>query len=180
MADENDKAPSSSSETSPTVQEQGAQPPAAHDPSLAEELGVSNLEAPILGARGRLFSTAGPNSPIAEFTDDFLVLHPPQKPLASEGPSETIMLYMDDRGVLLNEIGEPRKVPTARYHGRELFYFWEQKPGTLRHYVVWFDDAGAHHYLIADGEKMTTEIAYRLRNMTHDGEISIFPEVTAE
>jgi len=150
--------------------------------SFAEELGIEDLSEPIFGARGRFFSAAGKDSPIAEFTSDFLVLHPPQKPFDEtyEGPSEDIVIRMDDTGVLLNEIGERKKVVGARYRGRDLYYFWQQKPGTLKHFVVWFDDEGHHHFLSIGGERVVTSAAYQLRNMTHDGELTKFSELESE
>ncbi|MGD9684657.1 MAG: hypothetical protein AB7W16_26125 [Candidatus Obscuribacterales bacterium] len=150
--------------------------------SFAEELGIEDLSEPIFGARGRFFSAAGKDSPIAEFTSDFLVLHPPQKPFDEtyEGPSEDIVIRMDDTGVLLNEIGERKKVVGARFRGRDLYYFWQQKPGTLKHFVVWFDDEGQHHFLSIGGERLVTSAAYQLRNMTHDGELTKFSELESE
>ncbi len=152
------------------------------DQTLAEELGIIGLANPVLGARGRLFSVAGKNAPVAEFTEDFLVLHPPQHPFeeVDYAPAEEIVIMMDDTGVLVNEIGERKKVSGARYNGHAVFYFWQQAPGTLKHYAVWFDDQGMHHYLTINGQRITTDIVYKLRNMTHNGELSRFLELSTD
>ena len=151
------------------------------DQTLAEELGIDDLGNPILGGRGRLFSVAGKNAPVAEFTDEFVVLHPPDRPFeeADYAPAEEIVIMMDDVGVLVNEIGERKKVAGARFNGREIFYFWQQAPGTLKHYAVWFDDQGMHHYLTINGQRITTDIVYKLRNMTHNGELTRFVELSS-
>lgn len=150
--------------------------------SLVDELGVTDLRDPVLGGRGRIFISAGRQSPVAEFTDDFVVLHPPQKPFqdADSGPAEEIVLKMDRSGVLVDELGQRRKISGARFFGREIFYFWEQRPGTLKHYAVFFDDLGNHHYLTINGERVTTDVVYKLRNMTHDGELTKFAELDGE
>ncbi|HMO22000.1 MAG TPA: hypothetical protein PKC98_13670, partial [Candidatus Melainabacteria bacterium] len=54
------------------------------DISLVDELGIVDLDIPVYGGRGRVFSAAGRNAPVAEFTEDFLVLHPPQRPFEDE------------------------------------------------------------------------------------------------
>src|SRR5579885_1694744 len=141
--------------------------------SFVDELGIKDLRRPLVDGRGRKFSAAGRNSPVAEFTDEFVVLHPPQKPFqeGDQGPAEEIMLEMDESGVLLNEFGGRKNIPGAKFNGQPLFYFWEQRPGTLKHYAVWFDEQGHHHYLTVEGERLTTDVIYKLRNMTHDGEL---------
>lgn len=150
--------------------------------SLVDELGVTDLRDPVTGGRGRIFISAGRQSPVAEFTDEFVVLHPPQKPFqdADSGPAEEIVLQMDRSGVLVDEFGQRRKISGARFFGREIFFFWEQRPGTLKHYAVFFDDLGKHHYLTINGERVTTDVVYKLRNMTHDGELTKFAELDGE
>lgn len=150
--------------------------------SLVDELGVTDLRDPVTGGRGRIFISAGRQSPVAEFTDDFVVLHPPQRPFqdADSGPAEEIVLQMDRSGVLVDEFGQRRKISGARFFGREIFFFWEQRPGTLKHYAVFFDDLGKHHYLTINGERVTTDVVYKLRNMTHDGELTKFAELDGE
>lgn len=148
--------------------------------SLVDELGVQSLDEPIFGGRGRLFSVAGRASPVAEFSQNFLVLRPPQKPFEDEEKGEDISIRMDERGVLLDELNKPKKISGAKYKGREVYYLGLQKPGTLRHYAAWFDDQNEPHPLLLDGEAVTTEAIYKLRNKTHDGELSIFPDLTSD
>ncbi len=57
---------------------------------------------------------------------------------ADDGPAEEIVLMMDETGVLVDEFHERKRISGAKYNGRALFYFWEQKPGTLKHYAVFF------------------------------------------
>jgi len=156
---------------------------------LAEELGIEDISCPVFGGRGRLFSAAGPSSPIAEFTQDFLVLHPPQKPFEEDGPAEEIAIRCNEQGVLLDELGQPKQIVGAKFHGRSLWFSGEQKEGTLRHYVIWFDKLNAPHKLYAlrprsDGtsglEALTSDTIFKLRNRTHDGELSVFPDLQTD
>src|ERR1700738_1990933 len=89
----------------PSPQKEGPLP-------LVDELGVEDLQDPIFGGRGRLFSTAGRDSPVAEFTKDFLVLHPPQLPFeeSGQGESEDIVINVDESGILLDELGRQKKI----------------------------------------------------------------------
>lgn len=150
--------------------------------SFVDELDVRDLKKTLRDSRGKTFSSAGRNAPVAEFTDEFLVLHPPQLPFqdADEGPAEEIVLMMDDSGVIIDVWGERKKVPGAKFNGRSVFYFWEQKPGTLKHYAIFFDDENNHHFLTVDGERITVDVIYKLRNMTHDGELTRFRELTSD
>ena len=178
-ADQNE--PSNSQPTQEPAQEPVEEFAVPTRPSLVDELGVEDIDRPVYGGRGRVFAAAGRDSPIAEFTDDFLVLHPPQRPFEDEeAESEVIVIRMDDDGILINELGDRKKVPGARFQGRDLFYYWEQKPGTMKHYAVFFDDEHKPHYLLIDSEKLTVDIIFQLRNMTHDGELSIFTEISVE
>jgi hypothetical protein len=148
--------------------------------SLIDELGVEDIYEPIAGGRGRLFSTAGRNAPVAEFTNDYLVMHPPQMPFQEHGESETFTVVGDQYGILLDEFGYQKKMPGARYHGHVIFWLAEQKPETTRHLVAWFDEDSVAHKLVLNGEYLTTDMAYKLRNRTHDGELTIFPELKSE
>ncbi|MDZ4835499.1 MAG: hypothetical protein SGJ27_17125 [Candidatus Melainabacteria bacterium] len=150
--------------------------------SFVDELDVRDLKRPLRDSRGRQFSAAGRSTPVAEFTEDFLVLHPPQMPFqdADDGPSEEIVLMMDATGVLVDELGDRKKISGAKYNGQALFFFWEQKPGTLKHYAVFFDAEQKHHYLTVEGERVTTDVIFKLRNMTHDGELTRFKELLAD
>ena len=152
----------------------------ATEMSLVDELGVEDIYDPIAGGRGRLFSTAGREAPIAEFTKDFLVLHPPQKPFKEQGGGETITVVSDSNGILLDEFGVQKRMTGARYKGATIYWLAEIKPGTTRHLVAWFDDNNVAHRLLIQGNPITTDMAYRLRNQTHDGELTIFPELDTE
>jgi hypothetical protein len=145
--------------------------------SLVDELGIKDLSEPVVGGRGRLFSAAGRNSPVVEFTNQFVVMHPPQKPYEDTGPSEVITRHSNAQGILLDELGIAKKIPGAKFQGHQLYWLGEQKPGTLRHFTGWIDDKGTIHKLYVHGDLITTDIAFRLRNKTHDGELSIFPDL---
>jgi hypothetical protein len=147
--------------------------PSAGDLPLADELGIEDLSDPIFGGRGRLFSAAGRDSPVAEFTEDFLVLHAPQKPFQETGPTEDITFRSTPAGILLNEIGVPKTIGGARFRGRQLYWLRQQESGSLRHLAGWLDDDGKAHILKANGAPLTTPDVVRLRNVTHDGEISV-------
>jgi hypothetical protein len=156
---------------------------------FAEELGIEDLSCPVFGSRGRLFSAAGPKSPIAEFTEDALVLHPPQKPYDNTGPAENIVIRVSEQGVLLDELGQPKQIIGAKFRGRSLWFSGEQKEGTLKHFVIWFDKNNDPHKLYAlrprpDGtstlEALTSETIFKLRNRTHDGELSVFPDLQTD
>ena len=147
---------------------------------LAEELGIEDLTMPVLVGKGRMFSAGQPESPIAEFTTDYVVMHPPQLPLAEEGPSEDIIIRVDKRGVLLDELGKPKGIAGAKFRGNILWFAGEQKPGTLKHYGMYFDQHGMAHRLYVNNEPLTTDIIFRLRNKTHDGELAIFPDLKSD
>lgn len=169
-----------------TVSEDETQEPAAQEPrdpdtiAFAEELGIKDLMYPLTVGRGRMFSAAGPKAPVVEFTDDFVVMHPPHKPFMDQGPSEDIVIKIDRRGVLLNELGTPKHIAGAKFRGNSLWYSGEQKPNTLKHFAIWFDQHGMVHKLYVNNEPLTTDIIYRLRNKTHDGELSIFPDIKTD
>ena len=155
----------------------------AGDVPLADELGIVDLSDPIFGGRGRLFSAAGRESPVAEFTNDFLVLHPPQKPFqeTGTGPSEDITFRSTEAGILLNEIGELKTVGGARFMGHQLYWLLQRVPGTSKHCVGWLDDKGkAHLILKSNGDPLNIFEAVQLRNATHDGEISIHFQAPGE
>jgi len=147
---------------------------------LAEELGIENLFNPIFGSRGRIFSAAGPRTPVVEFTDDFVIMHPPQMPFSETGPSEDIIIRTDQRGVLLNELGVAKSVIGAKFNGNVLWYSGEQMEGTLSHYAIWFDQKGEEHKLYLNGQALTINQIYALRNKTHDGELSIFGDIQSD
>ncbi|HEY9714098.1 MAG TPA: hypothetical protein V6C72_11545 [Chroococcales cyanobacterium] len=156
-------------------------PPQAGQPlPLVDELGIIDLDEPIVGGRGRLFSAAGRQSPVAEFNSGFLILHPPQNPFEEEGEVEDIRYNTNERGILLDEFNNPKKIPGAKYKGNELWWLGKQSPGTTKHYAGWFDEDDVAHLLYFSGQPLTTDLIFRLRNKTHDGEISIFPDLDSD
>ncbi len=148
--------------------------------SLAQSLGLRNLMYPITTGYGRMFSAAGPKAPVVEFTEEFVVMHPPHLPFTEEGPSEDIVIRTDKRGVLLDELGIPKPISGAKFRGNSLWFAGEQKQGTLKHYAIWFDQHGTQHKLYVNNEPLTTDIIFRLRNKTHDGELNIFPDIKTD
>lgn len=147
---------------------------------LVDELGVVDLRELVFGKRGKLFSAAGRFSPVAEFTDDSVLLHPPDKPLEENGPVENIAIQMSERGVLLDELGAEKKIPGATFQGNPLWILAEQKPDTDKYCIGWFDESNTPHKLYLEGEELTTEFVYKLRNRTHDGELSCFDDISSD
>jgi hypothetical protein len=81
----------------------------------------------------------------------------------------------------LDELGEPKRIRAAKFKGYPIYYFGEQKDGTLKHYAVVLTGHDILHFISdKDGERLTTDQVYRFRNKSHDGEISIFPGLTCE
>jgi hypothetical protein len=150
------------------------------EPSLVDELGVEDLTDILFGNRGRIFSAAGRNSPVAELGPEGVLLRPAQKPYMEEDAGEVIVFRVNEKGILLNELGEQRKIVGAKFKGNAIYTLGETKPGTVKHYAAWFDESGQPHKLLVQGEPLTTDMIYRIRNRTHDGEISSFPEVQSE
>jgi hypothetical protein len=148
--------------------------------NFADELGIIDISEPVFGGRGRLFSAAGRNAPVAEFTSDFLVLHPPQKPFNEDGPAEVITSHQDNRGVLLDELGREKTIPGARFRGQQLYWLAECKPDTLKHIAGWVDEQNRAHRLFSEDEVMLVDDVFKLRNRTHDGELSIYPHLSTE
>jgi hypothetical protein len=142
---------------------------------LRDELGIEDLSDPIFGGRGRLFSAAGRDSPIAELTQGFVVLHPPQSPFNEEGSDELLPERFSDRGVLLNSIGEEINIPGAKFRGHQLFCMGMRDATTGKHAVAWFKENGLPSYLMLEGRVLTYNTVIHMRNGTHDGELSIVP-----
>lgn len=146
---------------------------------LVDELDVDGIQQGKYFAHGRLLSAATRQMPVVEFSDEALVMHPPEKPF-DDNPAETVKIEVDDRGVLLDDAGKPKRVAGAGYEGKSIWWFGERKPGTLKHYAVWFDDSGLPHKLSIQNEPITTDVVYKLRNRTHDGELSKFPDLVSD
>jgi hypothetical protein len=147
---------------------------------LADELGVDDLNEILFAEHGRVFSAAGRESPIAELRASGVMLYPPNLPFSDAAPAEVIVFKGDKRGILLNELGEPRRIVGAKFKGRELFTLLETKPDTVKHYAGWFDDKDQPHKLYVQGQALTSDMVFRIRNRTPDGEISMFPEITSD
>ncbi len=162
----------------PTEEEQEALQ--SDELALVEQLGVEGLTDILFGMNGRIFSAAGKQAPVAEFSHEGVLLRPPQKPYMEEPAGEVIAGRIDDRGVLLNELGEQRKIVGAKYKGRPIYTLGETKPDTVKHYAAWFDDEWQPHKFYVQGEALTADMVYRIRNRTHDGEISNYPEIKSE
>lgn len=148
--------------------------------SLVDELGIEDLTDILVGNRGRIFSAAGRDAPVAEFDQDGVLLRPPQKPYMEQEAREIIVFSVDAQGILLNELGERRKIVGAKYKGQPIYSMGETKPDTVKHYAAWFDEAGNAHKFFVQGEALTVDMVYRIRNRTHDGEISNFPEIQSD
>lgn len=147
---------------------------------LVDELGIDSLDIPISAGRGRIFSVAGRDTPVGEFTSDHLILHPPQKPFEEQRQHEDIVLRQNERGVLLNELGQPKHISGARFQGEIIWILAETEPESTRHYGAWFDEEGNAHKLYLDGEPLTADVLFRLRNKTHDGELTIFADLVTD
>ncbi len=105
-------------------------------------------------------------------------MHPPQLPFSEDGPAEEIHSNVDKRGVLLDELGNAKHIAGAKFKGMSLWYLGEQLPGTSKYLVAWFDAQGKPHKLYVNEEPLTVDVVFRLRNKTHDGELSFFADVT--
>lgn len=148
--------------------------------TLVDELGVEDLTDVLFGLHGKIFSAAGRDSPVAEFEESGVFLRPANKPYTEESAVEEIIFHVDEKGILLNELGQQRKIIGARFKGQSIYTLGEMKPGTLKHYAAWFDDKWVAHKFYVQGEALTIDMIYRIRNRTHDGEISIFPEIRTD
>jgi hypothetical protein len=140
--------------------------------ALRDELGIEDLSEPVSGGRGRLFSTAGRETPIAELTEEYVILHPPQKPFNEEDSDESITQRVSPRGVLLSAIGNEIKITGARFRGYPLYCLNARENETGKRLVAYFDEGGTPRYLIFEGKPVTYHVALFLRNKTHDGDLS--------
>lgn len=150
-------------------------------PGLADELGIEDIYQPLVGGHGKLFCAAGRDAPLVVFEDDFLVLHPAQKPLMDDDAAcEEMQVQINERGLLLNELGEVKKITAAKYRGRPIYISGEQRDNTYKHYVLAEDFDGTLHFIFdqdKEGERITADEAYRMRNATFNGELSKFRQL---
>jgi hypothetical protein len=163
----------SSESANPSANQKGEKP-------LADELGIEDLSDSVFCARGRLFSAAGRESPVAEITETHLLLYPPDKPFDENGHTEDIAIRVNEDGILINDFGELRVITGARYYNRKLYCMGKKGERSGKHLVCWFDDNAKPHTLFYQGTELTTGNAFRLRNSTHDGEISIWADLTSD
>lgn len=148
---------------------------------LVDQLEVQTIYEPLVGHEGKIYCPAGRDAPVVEFTEEYLIMHPPQVPLYEFGPEEDIVIMVDERGILLDELGEPKKIKAARFKGYPIYYFGEQKEGTLKHYAVVLSAQEMLHFILdKDGERMTTDQIYKLRNKSIDGELSMYPGLVCD
>jgi hypothetical protein len=139
---------------------------------LCDELGIEDLSDPVMGGRGRLFSAAGRESPIAELTEDFVLLYPPQNPFSEEEFDDSLTERVSARGVLLNAIGIEVLLPGARFRGFPIYCLAKRDSETGKRLVAYFDQLGDVCHLMCEGHLVTHNEALRLRNKTHNGELS--------
>ncbi len=162
--------------SSQSSSQNSSQPSDSEHVSLVDELGIRDIYEPMADLDGKVFCTAGRDTPVVEWAEDFLILHPPQLPFYEQGPEEEIVVMVDDRGIVLDELGVPKKIPTAKYQGFPIYYFGEQKEGTLKHYAVVLTPDERLVFIFNDKEeRLTTDDVYKLRNKSVNGEISQFP-----
>jgi hypothetical protein len=145
---------------------------APKEESFRDELGVEDLSNPVSGSRGRLFSTAGRESPIAELTEEYVILHPPQKPYNEEDFDENISERISPRGVLLSAIGIEIKIPGAKFRGHPLYCLSIKDDQTGKRLAAYFDESGTPRLLFFEGKVVTHFQAVMLRNKTHNGDLS--------
>lgn len=148
--------------------------------SIADELGVEDLNRTYFRKGGREFAAAGRKTPVAEIAYDGLVMYSPDKPLQEAEQVEEIKVTADNLGICLNELGERRKIVGARYKGRDLYWLAETAPGTTRHYVAWFDEEWQPHKIYLEGVPMTSDLVVKVRNRSVNGELSAFPEISSD
>lgn len=154
---------------------------AVHQSGLADELGIEDIYQPIVGGHGRVFCAAGKDAPLVVIEEDFLVMHPPQRPLQENETAEAFTIQTDERGLLLDELGVVKKIPQAKYRGRPIYYCGERKEGTYRFYAVAEDWDRSLHFIYDNAieERLTADEVYRYRNKTHNGEIGKFPSLSS-
>lgn len=168
---ENEANPNANSQNQPTSDEQKNNAP--EHQSLIDELGVKDLNDIIIPSGNKLFAAAGREAPIVEFSGDSLIMHHPHLPLVDGGPEEKIIESVDPRGILLDELSIPKKIPAAKYKGLPIYVSGELEHNSTRHIAVVLDNEGSLHFIYdQEGKRLTAPDIYRLRNSTFDGEIS--------
>jgi hypothetical protein len=154
--------------------------PHKDEPALADELGIGDLSDSVFCARGRIFSAAGRETPVAEITDTHLLLYPPGKPFDEHAFAEEISIRVSEDGILLDEFGHLRRIVGAHYRGQELYCMGEKGRLSGKYQISWFDQNEVAHILYYQDRELTIAQAFRLRNATHDGEISAVTELSSD
>jgi hypothetical protein len=145
--------------------------------SLVDDLGVHTLRDLLFGKHGKLFSAAGRLSPVVEVNVDSLVMHPPNKPFDSGGETEDIIIHVDERGILMDELGNKKRIAGAKFNGNPVYVLGETHEETGKNLVAALDGGGELHRLYLGPKILTAPAAFKLRNKTHDGELSIFSDL---
>lgn len=148
--------------------------------SIIEKLGVEDLHKTYVLMNGREFAAAGKEIPVAEFDDFGLVMHNPDQPLSNESVPELILTRYDEHGIVLDELGEKRKIIGARYHGREIYWHKDVVPDSTRHYIAWYDDEWKAYALYLEDVRLNVDIILKLRARTLNGELGMFAELRTE
>ena len=148
--------------------------------NLIDDLNVQDLHRTYVRLHGREFAAAGREIPVAEIDELGLLMHHPDQPLSADRQPQGIASGNDEQGIVLNELGERRKIIGTRFHGREVFWHSDTVPGTTRHYVCWFDEDGNTCGIFLDEMRLTVDAVHKMRSRTIDGDLSFFPELRFE
>jgi hypothetical protein len=147
--------------------------------TFADELGVDDLSEPVFGGRGKLFSAAGRDSPIAEFTAEHVLLHAPDKPYNNEKFEDEIANSINRKGILLDEMGNEKRLKGAKFQGKALYCMGVREEQTGKNLVAWFNEKGEPRPIFFGGALVTYDTAIKLRNKTHNGELADVAGVSA-
>jgi hypothetical protein len=147
------------------------------DQSLVDDLGVSGLRDLLFGKHGKLFSAAGRLYGVAEVENDGFVLHPPNKPLFGNQETEEIQIQVDEKGILLDELGVPKRIAGAKFNGDPVYVLGEKDASDKNLAGALMKD-GKMQKLYLGAKLLNAAAAFKLRNKTHDGELSIFSDLS--
>jgi hypothetical protein len=146
---------------------------------IVDQLGIIDLNDIIIPTETAVFAAAGRDAPVAEFAEDFLVMHPPHLPLVEDRACEVITEQVDERGILLDELGVPRKIGATKYRGLPLYVSGEQEEDSTRHIAVVLDEHNGTHFVYdEDGKRLNSDEIYKLRTKSVDGELSSIEGIT--
>lgn len=150
--------------------------------SLSDELKIQGLRTPITISRGRIFAAAGRSIPIAELYQQELILHSPDRPFddSNEKLVDAVAHQFNEQGIVLDALGNPKKMSGARFKGNPIYCLGEKHPQSGKFLAAWFDENGTVHRLKFKEDLLAFELAYKVRNKTIDGEISQFPAISSE